>query len=97
MVRHTICFKLIDNSDQSKNKAKEVLLSMKDNVPQVRDMDVYCDFLGSARSFDVILNVYLDDPKALDDYQKDPYHCDVVKTYMHSVAEKSVAVDVFVD
>ncbi len=97
MVRHTICFKLTDNSDEGKNKAKEVLLSMKGNVPQVREIDVYCDFLGSARSYDVILNVYLDDEKALDEYQKDKYHCDVVKTYMHSVTEKSVAVDVFVD
>ena len=31
--------------------------------------------------------------KALEDYQKDAYHCDVVKKHMHSVTKTSVAID----
>ena len=33
------------------------------------------------------------DMQALSDYQKDEYHCSVVKKHMHAVVEKSVAID----
>ncbi len=94
MIRHTVCFKLHDSSDESKLGAKKMLLSMDGNVPMLRGIDVGCDFLCSARSYDVILNVLLDDEKALEDYQKDKYHCEVVKEYMHKVASATVAIDV---
>ena len=42
---------------------------------------------------DIILEVILDDFKALDEYQVDPYHVEVVKKHMHAVAEKSIAMD----
>ncbi len=93
MIKHTVCFKLKDNSQEAKNKTAEVLLSMQGNVPMLKGIEVGKDFLGSARSYDIILTVTLDDAQALEDYQQDAYHCDVVKKYMHSVIEASVAVD----
>jgi hypothetical protein len=93
MIKHIVCFKLKDNSAENCEKAKEVLLSMQGNVPQLRGIEVGVDFLHSERSYDVILQVLLDDAKALDDYQNDPYHCSVVKPHMHSVREASVAID----
>ena len=59
----------------------------------LKGIEVGTDLLGSARSFDVYLSVILDDMKALEDYQVDAYHCDVVKKHMHAVTEKSVAID----
>ena len=70
MIKHIVCFKLKDNSVENCEKAKEVLLSMKGNVPLIRDIAVGVDFLHSERSYDVILEVVLDDAKALEDYQK---------------------------
>ncbi len=93
MIKHIVCFKLKDNSSEQCQKAKEVLLSMKDNVPQIRDIEVGVDFLGSERSYDIILQVVLESAAELENYQNDPYHCSVVKTYMHAVREASVAVD----
>ena len=93
MIKHIVCFKLADNSEASKNKAKEILLSMEGNVPTVRSIEVGTDFLCSPRSYDVILQVVLDDRDALDVYQNDPYHCDVVKKHMHAVTEKSISID----
>lgn len=93
MIKHIVCFKLKDSSVENCEKAKEVLLSMQGNVPQLRGIEVGVDFLHSERSYDVILQVLLDDEKALEDYQNDPYHCSVVKPHMHSVRESSVAVD----
>ena len=91
MIKHVVCFKL--NEGESPEKAKEVLLSMQGNVPMLRGIEVGVDFLHSARSYDVILQVLLDDEKALSDYQVDPYHVSVVKKHMHAVTKTSVAVD----
>ena len=66
---------------------------MKGNVPEILDIEVGVDFLKSERSYDVILQVTVKDENALIDYQNDPYHCSVVKKYMHAVRESSVAVD----
>lgn len=93
MIKHIVCFKLKDNSTEKKEEAKARLLSMKDNVSLLRDIEVGADFLGSPRSYDIILQVTLDSKEALDLYQNDEYHCSYVKTYMHEVMESSVAVD----
>ncbi len=93
MIKHIVCFKLKDNSEEKKAEAKKRLLSMKGKVDLIKDIEVGCDFLGSPRSYDVILQVVLEDENALDLYQKDEYHCSYVKTYMHEVMEKSVAID----
>ncbi len=93
MIKHIVCFKLKDNSDEICRKTADILLSMKGKVPQIIDIEVGVDFLHSSRSYDIILQVTLDSRDKLDEYQNDPYHCDVVKTYMHSVMESSVAID----
>ena len=93
MIKHIVCFKLKDSSAEECAKAAEILRSMEGNVPLLRGIEVGCDFLHSPRSYDVILQVTLDDAQALQEYQKDEYHCSVVKKHMHAVTETSVAVD----
>ncbi|WP_456068735.1 Dabb family protein [Eubacterium sp.] len=93
MIKHTVCFKLKDNSPEECNKAAQILRSMDGNVKLLRGIEVGVDFLHSPRSYDIILQVLLDDEKALEEYQNDEYHCSVVKKHMHSVAESSVAID----
>lgn len=97
MVRHIVCFKLKDNSPENCEKAKDVLMSMKGNVELLRDIEVGIDFLHSERSYDLILQVVVDDKDALDAYQKHPYHVEVVKKHMHAVRSASVAVDYYFD
>ena len=93
MIKHIVCFKLKDNSEEECNKAAEVLRSMKGNVDLIRDIEVGVDFLHSQRSYDIILQVVLDDAEALEKYQNDEYHCSVVKKHMHAVQESSIAID----
>lgn len=93
MIKHTVCFKLKNNSPEECNKAAQILRSMDGNVELLRGIEVGVDFLHSPRSYDIILQVLLDDEKALEEYQNDEYHCSVVKKHMHSVAESSVAID----
>ena len=91
MIKHIVCFKLKNFADAE--EAKNVLLSMKGNVPLLRGIDVHVDELRSDRSYDVILEVLLDDFDALEAYQNDPYHVSVVKKHMHAVRMASVAMD----
>lgn len=93
MIKHIVCFKLKDNSEEMLSKTKLVLMSMKDNVPTVKDIEVGVDFLHSPRSYDIFLAVTLESREALDEYQKDTYHVEVVKRHMHAVMESSVALD----
>lgn len=93
MIKHVVCFRLTDKSEEMLDKTKRILLSMKENVPTVRDIEVGVDFLGSPRSFDIYLGVVLDSREVLDEYQNDTYHVEVVKKHMHAVAEQSIAVD----
>ncbi len=97
MIKHIVCFKLKDNSIAECEKARDILLSMKGNVPELRGIEVGIDFLHSERSYDLILEVLLDNAEALESYQNDPYHCSVVKKHMHAVRESSVAIDYVID
>ena len=91
MIKHIVCFKLKDFADAE--KAKETLRSMEGKVPQLRSIEVGIDQLHSERSYDVILQVTVDSMQALEEYQRDDYHCSVVKPFMHAVRQTSVAVD----
>ena len=93
MVKHIVCFMLKDKSEESCRKAQEVLLSMKDHVALLRDIQVGVDFLHYDRSCDVVLEVVVDDREALEAYQNHPYHVNVVKKHMHAVRESSVSAD----
>jgi len=93
MIKHIVCFKLAEPTEELLNKTKEILLSMKGNVPTLKDIEVGVDFLHSQRSYDIILQVWLENREALNAYQNDPYHCNVVKKHMHSVASSSIAID----
>lgn len=96
MVKHIVCFKLKDNSKENCEKTAEILKSMVGNVKQIKNLEVGIDFLHSQRSYDIILQVELENEEALEEYQNDDYHCNVVKKHMHSVREASVAVDYFI-
>ena len=92
MIKHCIMIKLKDSSEESKNAAKQRLLSMDGKVTMMKDFEVITDFIGSERSYDIFLCCTLDDEKALDEYQNDPYHCSI-KVYIKEVAKSVIAVD----
>lgn len=93
MIKHIVLFKLKDPTPENVAEAKRVLSSMRGNVPSLRGIEVGSDFLRSERSYDLALEVLLDDAAALEEYQNDPYHVSVVKKHMHAVRETSVAID----
>ena len=93
MIKHIVCFKIKEECKDRIMDAKYTLLSMKENVPLVKGIQVGVDFLHSERSYDIILEVLLESMEHLEIYQKDLYHCTVVKPLMHEIRSASVAVD----
>ncbi len=93
MVKHVVCFKLLDNSPKMMAEAQSVLLSMKGKVPMLKNVEAHCDFLKSHRSYDIILLTDFESKEDLELYQKDEYHCSVVKKYMHAHVATSIAID----
>lgn len=93
MIKHIVCFKLANNSIENCLKTKEILLSMRNNVKMLVDIEVGIDFLHSNRSYDIILETYFKNKEDLDLYQNDQYHCNVVKKHMHANAISSISVD----
>ena len=97
MIKHVVCFKLKDNSVDAKEKATNVLMSMITKVPQIWGIEVGQNVLESPRSYDLILQVVVEDLKKLEEYQQNEYHVNVVKKYMHEKMENSIAVDYEID
>ena len=93
MVKHVLLNKLKETSKDKAQEMVDIFLSMKGKVPCVVDVVAACDFLKSARSYDVILEVTFNSPADLDEYQKDPYHCSVVKPFVHEHREACAVVD----
>lgn len=93
MVKHVLFVKMKDNSIEECEKVKALFLSMKDNIDFIRELQVGIDYLHSERSYDVVLELIVDDRRALEDYQKNPYHVEKVKPYIHAVRIGSATVD----
>ena len=51
MVRHIVCYKLKDPTDEVKQKTKEIFLSMQGRVPEVKSLDVTFDSFEAMASY----------------------------------------------
>lgn len=93
MVKHVLFVKMKDNSPASCEKVRTLFLSMKEHMDFIRDIQVGIDYLHSQRSYDIVLELCVDNPSDLERYQKDPYHVNEVKPYIHDVRCGSATVD----
>lgn len=93
MVKHVLFVKLKDNSFISCETVKDLFLSMKEHIDFIRELQVGIDYLHSERSYDVVLELIVDNPEDLERYQKIDYHVNNVKPYIHKVRSESATVD----
>lgn len=93
MIRHMVLFKLTNPTEALVEELCALIRSMDGRVPMLRGIEVGADFLHSPRSYDICLQVLLEDRAALDAYQQDPYHSGVVKKRLGEVSCASVAID----
>ncbi|HIE35332.1 MAG TPA: Dabb family protein [Campylobacterales bacterium] len=77
MVKHIVFMKFPDFS--LAQIAKDKLLSMKDRVKSLKDIEVGIDFSRSERSFDLALITIFNSKEDLENYRIDPYHQQILK------------------
>lgn len=93
MIKHIVCYKLKDPSIEGKQKVKDNFIKMKEEINLFIDLQVGLDFLQSERSYDVVLEITFKDLETMNEYQKHPYHVNVVKPFMKEARIASVSVD----
>lgn len=97
MIKHIVLWKIKEEKKSEILNAKATLLSMENKVPEVKAIQVGIDFLHSNRSYDLVLEVLLDDETSLNRYQIDDYHVNVVKKLMNEIQEKVVTIDYYLE
>ena len=90
MVKHVVCQKFSDKA--AAGRAKELLLALVGRVPSLRSMEVGLDYLGSQRSYDLVLIATFDDREGLAAYDAHPAHREV-REYIAAHRTGTVSVD----
>lgn len=93
MIKHVVCYKLKNDTPENREIAVNALKSMREAVDEAISVEVGTDFLGSGRSFGVVLIVTLKDREMLEAYQNNEFHCKRVKPIVRSLTAQSVSVD----
>lgn len=92
MIRHIVFFKFKDKSPEVIQKTKDLLLGLKDKIPELVDIEAGADIIRSERSFDLALVSTFRSLADLDAYQVHPAHQEVAK-YIGTVRESAASVD----
>ncbi len=91
MFVHVVLFKI-----KEKDKigfVAEVLKSMENNIPQLKELEVGINEISEDRNYDVILQTRFDSREDMDAYQVSPYHVEKVLNVIRPLIEKSAAGD----
>ena len=92
MVKHIVFFKLKDNSNENKNLVKSKLLSLKETVKVLKNIEVGLNFADEDRAYDIALLTDFESVEDLNIYAIDSYHLEVVD-FIKNVAVSSKVVD----
>lgn len=76
MCKHVVLFKMHEKHRMS--ELRELLLTMKDKVPQIQTIEVGLNFTIRENAYDVSLIIETLHPKAIGEYLLHPYHQEVV-------------------
>ena len=93
MIKHVLFVKLKDYTPENAIALRDKFLTMRGNVPSAIEVNSYVDFLRSERSYDVMLEVTLASREALEEYQRDEFHCNEIKSYVQGVRSANAVVD----
>ncbi len=92
MVKHIVFFKLKNRDAKAAEELREKLLSLKNEIDLIRDIEVGINFKESERAYDLALITTFDDEAALQRYATHPYHLEVID-YIKTVVSDSKVVD----
>ena len=90
MIKHIVLFKVNDKSQIE--KAKELILGLKKDIPEIIDIEVFSDIGYDKSANDFGLITTLKDKNDLDIYAKHPKHLEVIK-FIKTIAIQRNAID----
>lgn len=90
MVKHVVCQKFAEKQDA--HQAAEMLRALVGVVPTLKSMEVGIDFMGSERSYDLVLIAEFDSEEDLHAYDAHPAHGEVRK-FIRAHRTGTVSVD----
>ena len=97
MIRHIVCWKFLGQAEgaakeENLRKAKTMLESLPEKIPEIRSLEVGIDVTRSEASFDLVLNGTFASVAALEVYQRHPAHLAVV-AFLRAVQSAKTVVD----
>jgi len=92
MIKHIVFFKLKDKSEAHCHIVKEKLMTMKENIKILKDIEVGINFSEEERAYDIALLTDFENREDLNIYAKHPFHQTII-AYMKSIAISSKVVD----
>jgi hypothetical protein len=93
MFTHIVFFRLNDPSELNITKAKNLLLGMEGNIPQLKHLEVGVDLLHTERSYDLALITKFECRNDMEAYSVHPYHVNEVLANLKPMLKGSAAVD----
>ncbi len=93
MFTHVVLFKLRESDEENVKKARNILLSMRGNIPELKYIEVGVDVLHTDRSYDLALITRFSSEDDMERYQTCDYHVNGVLKNLRPMLESSVALD----
>jgi hypothetical protein len=93
MFTHLVFFRLTEATQENIEKAKNILLSMEGQIPELKYLEVGVDVLHSSRSFDIAIITRFDSKPDMDVYQVHPFHVNHVLANLKPMLKESAVVD----
>ncbi len=92
MVKHIVFFKLKNNNPENAEALTEKLLTLKNEIDLIKNIEVGINFKESERAYDVALVTDFDHEEDLSAYATHPYHLKVID-YIKGVVSDTKVVD----
>jgi len=90
MIKHIVLFKVNDKSQI--DKAKEMILDLKNHIPEIKEIEVFTDIGYDENASDFGLITTFNNIDDLDIYAKHPKHLEVIK-FIKTIATERRAID----
>ena len=91
MIKHIVMWKFKENETENMNKFLEGLISLKDKIDIIKDMQVGVN-INENNNYDAVLISEFENMEDLKKYKEDPRHVEVSKL-CKSIREERAAVD----
>ncbi|OON97125.1 MAG: hypothetical protein ATN31_08610 [Candidatus Epulonipiscioides saccharophilum] len=93
MIKHIVFVKVKEESKSRLEEFKNLLLSMKENISQIRHLEVGINIKSGAVYFDIAAEICFDSLEDLDIYLKHPFHAVDVMNFIKEVNTSIAVVD----